>query len=82
MEEVRSKASLELLRVNISQEKAEAARRRVGLQEGIRTLLALPMDQQTRAKVEEQVGKARNRFWRACANMHRMKLRALMVKET
>ena len=81
LEEVRNRASLDLLRVNIGQEKVEAARRRAGLQEGIRTLLALPMDQQTMAEVEEQVRRVRNRFWRACANTHRMKLRALLMRE-
>ena len=81
VEAVRSRASLDLLRVNIRQEQAEASRRRAGLQEGIRTLLALPKDQRTRAEVQEQVRRARNRFWRACANTHRMKLRALLVRE-
>ena len=81
MADIKLRASLDLLKVNVRREEVELLRRKVVWQDRMHTLISRTSDIQTRLEVENQVGRAMLRYWRAFANNHRMKLKALLLKE-
>ena len=78
VEEIQLKASLALLKVNIKQEVAELGKRKTAFLSKMDSLRQ--RDPGVWAEVELIVKKALSRFWKACSNTHRMKLKALLVK--
>ena len=78
-EKVRDRASLEMLKISIKREEVELTKRKQGFRSRLDSLASLC--EQVWPEVQLLISKALERYWRACANTHRLKLKALLVKQ-